>query len=284
MLSVCPTPIGNLEDITERQRRALASADLIACEDTRRTGKLLELLGIERVDGKPRLLSVHEHNELERVDEVIRALGAGQHVVLASDAGTPTISDPGYQLVRAAAERGYVVEALPGPSAVITALSGAGLPTDRFFFEGFLPAKSSARQERVAELGELGVTVVCYESPHRTTGALRDVCDVLGEGRPVVVARELTKMHEEFVRGSAREVLDDLDAREEIHGEVVLLIGPPEEDSGERDVDALVDAKIKELLDAGMRPRGIKEVVSELYDVPRSSLYDRIQRIKEQGE
>ncbi|MGM0557457.1 MAG: 16S rRNA (cytidine(1402)-2'-O)-methyltransferase [Myxococcota bacterium] len=283
MLTVCPTPIGNLEDITERQRRALAAAELIACEDTRRTGKLLELLGIERVDGTPRLLSVHEHNELERVDEVMRALGAGKDVVLASDAGTPTISDPGYVIVREAASRGYKVETLPGPSAAITALSGSGLPTDRFFFEGFLPAKLKARRERLEAVGGLGVTVVCYESPHRLTDALEDACDVLGDSRLVVVARELTKMHEEFVRGSAREVLEEFAGRSEIQGELVLLIGPPADDESEEDMEARLDDKIRELLEDGMRPRGIKEVVSELFDVSRSSLYDRIERIKNES-
>jgi 16S rRNA (cytidine1402-2'-O)-methyltransferase len=283
MLTICPTPIGNLEDITERQRRALASADLIACEDTRRTGKLLELLGIERVDGVPRLLSVHEHNELERVDEVMRALGAGQSVVLASDAGTPTISDPGYQIVREATERSHRVEALPGANAAITALTGSGLPTDRFFFEGFLPAKSGARRERLEALAGMGVTVVCYESPHRVTDALDDVRDVVGASRRVVVARELTKMHEEFVRGPASDVAAEFASRSEVHGEVVLLMGPPTEDDEDEDIDAMVDAKIRALLDDGMRPRGIKEVVSELFDVPRSSLYDRIQRIKDES-
>lgn len=280
MLTICPTPIGNLEDITERQRRALESADLIACEDTRRTGKLLQLLGIERIDGRPRLVSVHEHNELERVDELMRALGAGQRVVLASDAGTPTISDPGYRIVREAARMGYQVEPLPGPSAAITALSGSGLPTDRFFFEGFLPAKLEARRQRLTALGGLGVTVICYESPRRVVDALEDVCDVLQAGRPVVVARELTKMHEEFVRGTAREVADVLSGRDEIQGEIVLLLGPPTDDEGGEEIEGQIDAKIRELLDDGMRPRGIKEVVSELFDVPRSSLYDRIQRVK----
>jgi 16S rRNA (cytidine1402-2'-O)-methyltransferase len=283
MLTVCPTPIGNLEDITERQKRALAEADVIACEDTRRTGKLLELLGIERVDGTPRLLSVHEHNEVERLDDVMRALGAGKRVVLTSDAGTPTISDPGYRLVREAAEQGYRVETLPGPSAAITALSGAGLPTDRFFFEGFLPAKRKARRKRLEAVGALGVTTVCYESPHRVSDALDDVCEVLGAARPVVIARELTKLHEEFVRGTAGHVRDVLQARDEIHGEVVLLIGPPSDDAAGDDVEARIDAKIRELLDDGMRPRGIKEVVSELFDVSRSSLYDRIERIKDEA-
>lgn len=280
MLIVCPTPIGNLGDISERQRRALAEADLIACEDTRRTGKLLELLGIERVDGHPRLLSVHEHNERERVDELMAALGAGQRVVLVSDAGTPTISDPGYLIVREAAKRGYDIEALPGPSAVITALSGSGLETDRFYFEGFLPAKQQARRARLATVGELGSTVVCYESPHRLVAALADVEEVLGEGRSVVVARELSKMHEEFVRGTAGELVEIFERRGEVHGEIVLMLGAAV-DEGEEDVDELVDAKIRELLDDGMRPRGIKEVVSELFDVPRSSLYDRIQQIKD---
>lgn len=279
MLIVCPTPIGNLQDATPRHKEALASADIIACEDTRRTGKLLELFGIARVDGRPKLLSYHEHNEAQRTPQLLRALAAGETVVLTSDAGTPTISDPGYRLVREAADAGHEVVALPGPVAGIVALSGSGLPTNRFFFEGFLPNKSKARRERLEKLRELEVTVVLYESPYRVVELLEDVQEVYGEAHHVCAARELTKMHEEYLRGSASEVYGAL-ADREIHGEFVVLLAPFNPEEAEEDIDAQIDAKIAELLDEGMRPRGIKEVVAELFEVRKSELYDRIERVK----
>lgn len=283
MLIVCPTPIGNLQDTTPRQKEALASADIIACEDTRRTGKLLELLGIVRVDGKPRLSSYHEHNEAGRAAELVRALGAGKRVVLVSDAGTPTISDPGYRLVREAAEAGFEVVALPGPVAAMVALSGSGLPTSQFFFEGFLPNKTTARKERLEALRALEVTVVLYESPYRVVELLEDVEAVYGQAHEICAARELTKMHEEYLRGSAGEVREELAGRE-IHGEFVVLLAPYKPDESEVDIDAQIDAKIAELLDEGMRPRGIKEVVAELFEVRKSELYDRIERVKKGEE
>lgn len=281
MLIVCPTPIGNLDDATTRQKEALAGADVIACEDSRRTGKLLELLGLPRVDGKPRLVSYHEHNEEERVARLVRELDAGNQVVLVSDAGTPTISDPGYRLVRAAADAGHRVEALPGPVAGIVALSASGLPTDRFFFEGFLPNKSKARQERLEALMGLEVTVVLYESPYRVVALLEDVEAVFGAEHDVCAARELTKMHEEYLRGGCAQVRAELDSRE-IHGEFVVLLAPYRAEGEGGDIDAQIDAKIAELLDEGMRPRGIKEVVAELFEVRKSELYDRIERVKKQ--
>jgi 16S rRNA (cytidine1402-2'-O)-methyltransferase len=283
MLIVCPTPIGNLQDATPRQKEALASADIIACEDTRRTGKLLQLLGIPRVDGKPRLSSYHDHNEAERTAELVQALGADKTVVLVSDAGTPTISDPGYRLVREAAKAGVEIVALPGPVAAMVALSGSGLPTSQFFFEGFLPNKTKARQERLETLKALEVTVVLYESPYRVVELLEDVEAVYGEAHEVCAARELTKMHEEYLRGSADEVRAELDGRE-IHGEFVVLLAPFAPDESDVDIDKQIDAKIAELLGEGMRPRGIKEVVSELFEVRKSELYDRIERVKRKGE
>jgi 16S rRNA (cytidine1402-2'-O)-methyltransferase len=279
MLIVCPTPIGNLRDATPRQKEALASADIIACEDTRRTGKLLQLLGITRVEGKPRLSSYHEHNEAQRTTELVQALAEQKTVVLVSDAGTPTISDPGYRLVREAASAGHEVVALPGPVAAIVALSGSGLPTSQFFFEGFLANKSKARQERLEVLKALEVTVVVYESPYRVVELLEDVEAVYGEAHEVCAARELTKMHEEYLRGTARQVRERLAARE-IMGEFVVLLAPFSPDEDAEDIDAQIDAKIAELLDEGMRPRGIKEVVAELFEVRKSELYDRIERVK----
>lgn len=285
MLTICPTPIGNLSDITERQREALASADIIACEDTRRTGKLLELVGIARVDGRPRLVSYHEHNEAERAAELVERIRAGAHVVLVSDAGTPTISDPGYRLVRAAIDAGIAIEALPGPMAGVVALSASGLPTDRFVFEGFLPAKQAARRERLEGLQGLERTAVLYESPYRLVELLGDVAAVYGPDHPVCVGRELTKMHEEYVRGGAGQVRESFAGRDEIHGEVVVVLGPSSAEADDQAaVDAAIDAKIAELLAEGMRPRGIKAVVAELFDVRKSELYERIERVKAQAQ
>src|SRR5690554_4182495 len=277
MLIVCPTPIGNLADATPRQRQALAEADTIACEDSRHSGKLLELLGIFRVDGVPRLLSYHEHNAAERIPELLERLEAGEQVVLVSDAGTPTISDPGYRLVRAAAQAGHAVGALPGPVAAMVALSAAGLPTNRFFFEGFLPNKTRARTER---LGVLGVTVILYESPRRVLGLLQDVEAVYGGAHEVCAARELTKMHEEYLRGSCAQVRADLAGRPEIYGEFVVILAPYIPEDEDADIARQVDDKIRELLAEGMRPRGIKAVLAELFDLRKSELYARIEAIK----
>jgi 16S rRNA (cytidine1402-2'-O)-methyltransferase len=280
MLTICPTPIGNLEDAAPRQRRALAEADIIACEDSRHTGKLLELLGIARVDGVPRLLSYHEHNAEARIPELLDHLDAGKSVVLVSDAGTPTISDPGFRLVRAAAESGHEISALPGPVAAMVALSASGLPSDRFFFEGFLPNKRRARRERLDRLRALGVTVILYESPRRVVDFLGDVEEVFGAEHEVCAARELTKMHEEYLRGACRKVRADLEERAEIYGEFVVLLAPFLQSEDPADLDARIDAKIRELLDQGMRPRGIKEVLAELFELRKSEIYARIEQIK----
>src|SRR5690554_999124 len=280
MLIVCPTPIGNLADATPRQRQALAEADTIACEDSRHSGKLLELLGILRDEGVPRLLSYHEHNAAERIPELLERLENGECVVLVSDAGTPTISDPGYRLVRAAAQAGHAVSALPGPVAAMVALSAAGLPTNRFFFEGFLPSKTRARTERLGALRALGVTVLLYESPRRVLGLLADIEAVYGPAHEVCAARELTKMHEEYLRGSCAEVHADLAARPEIYGEFVVILAPFVPADEDADIEAQIDAKIRELLAEGMRPRGIKAVLAELFDVRKSEIYARIEAVK----
>src|SRR5690554_176342 len=280
MLIVCPTPIGNLADATPRQRQALAEADTIACEDSRHSGKLLELLGILRDGGVPRLLSYHEHNAAERIPELLERLDAGEQVVLVSDAGTPTISDPGYRLVRAAAIASHAVSALPGPVAAMVALSAAGLPTNRFFFEGFLPTKTRARAERLGQLRALGVTVILYESPRRVLGLLQDVEAVYGGAHEVCAARELTKMHEEYLRGSCAQVRAALAGRPEIYGEFVVILAPYIPEDEDADIARQVDDKIRELLAEGMRPRGIKAVLAELFDLRKSELYARIEAIK----
>jgi len=217
-LYIVATPIGNLEDITLRALRVLKEADLIACEDTRHTRKLLAHYQIATTT-----ISYHEHNERERSVELVKKLEAGQNIALVSDAGTPLISDPGFRIVREAIERSITVVPIPGPSAVIAALSAAGLPTTEFTFVGFLPAKRTARRARLAELAGLQATLVLYEAPHRIKETIDDAREVLGD-RDCVLAREVTKLHEQFVRGR----LSELEVSEsEARGEMVLMIGPP---------------------------------------------------------
>lgn len=218
-LYLVATPIGNLEDITLRALRVLREADLIACEDTRQTGKLLAHFGI----GKP-MVSYHEHNEAARTAELVAKLEGGANVALASDAGTPLVSDPGYRLVNAAIGAGIPVVPVPGPSALLGALAAAGLPAEPFRFCGFLPAKSGQRRKELEALRDQDCTMVFYEAPHRILETLSDVSAAYG-ARPVVVARELTKLHEEFLRGSAGEVRAQLAARPSVKGEITLLIG-----------------------------------------------------------
>jgi len=214
------TPIGNLEDMTLRSIRVLKQADLIACEDTRQTQKLLHHYGIET-----RAVSYHEHNEASRAAELVEKLAQGARIAVVSDAGTPGISDPGSRLVSLAIVRGVPIVPVPGPSAFLAALVASGLPTYSFSFRGFLPAKSGARRRELEKILDADETQIYYEAPHRIRQTLADVMEVLGPGRPVVVARELTKIHEEFLRGTAAEVAQDLNSRGDIKGEITLLIG-----------------------------------------------------------
>ncbi len=214
------TPIGNLEDITLRAIRVLKQADLIACEDTRQTQKLLNHYGIET-----RAVSYHEHNEASRAAELVEKLAQGARIAVVSDAGMPGISDPGFRLVSLAIERGVPVFPVPGPAAFLAAMVASGLPTDSFCFRGFLPAKGGARRRELEKTGGSSSTAVFYEAPHRIRETLADVAEVLGPDRPVVVARELTKIHEEFLRGTAGEVAQVLNARGDVKGEITLLIG-----------------------------------------------------------
>jgi 16S rRNA (cytidine1402-2'-O)-methyltransferase len=218
-LYVVATPIGNLEDITFRAVRILRQADLIACEDTRQTRKLLEHYGIH----KP-LVSYHDHNERPRAEELIGELEAGRNVALVSDAGTPLIADPGFRLVAQARARGIAVSPIPGASAILTALSASGLPTDSFLFCGFLPPKAGQRRKALEASAGSECTLVFFETPHRIVEALEDIAQVLGD-RPVVIARELTKIHEEFLHGTAAEVRAALAQRPVVKGEIVLMIG-----------------------------------------------------------
>lgn len=211
------TPIGNLEDVTQRALRVLAEADLVAAEDTRHTRRLLERHGIAG-----RLVSLFEHNERARIPFLLAELAAGRAVAVVTDSGSPAVSDPGYPLVRAAVAAGVAVVSVPGPSAVIAALQVSGLPTDAFTFTGFLPVKSGARRRRLEELGERRETIVAFETPHRIQACLADLEEVWG-ARPIALARELTKMHEEVLRGTAAEVRAALTPTKR-RGEMVLVL------------------------------------------------------------
>ncbi len=220
-LYLVATPIGNLEDITSRAIRVLKECDLIACEDTRQTQKLLNHFGIETP-----MISYYEQNEASRAAELIEKLAAGARIAVVSDAGTPGISDPGFRLVTLAIERGMPVIPIPGPAAFVSALVASGLPMESFSFRGFLPGKSGARRTQLDSVRQSMQTEIFYEAPHRIRETLEDVVTVLSAARRIVVGRELTKIHEEFLRGTAAEVLAIVNARGELKGEIVLLIGP----------------------------------------------------------
>ena len=222
-LYLVATPIGNLEDITLRALRVLKEVDLIACEDTRQTLKLLSHYGIQT-----RLVSYHEHNEMTKASELVVDLEGGAKIALVTDAGMPGISDPGFRLIALAIRHHVPVVPIPGASAFLAALVASGLPTDSFRFSGFLPAKSGQRRKLLESVRESPRTQVFYEAPHRLLETLADVVEVLGNDRHVVVAREVTKLHEEFLRGRAAEVLEQLKARGDVKGEITLLIAKPE--------------------------------------------------------
>src|SRR5229473_2356544 len=223
-LYLVATPIGNLEDITLRALRVLKEVDLIACEDTRQTLKLLSHYGI-----KTRTVSYHEHNEMTKAAELVVDLEGGARVALVTDAGMPGISDPGFRLIALAIRHHVPVVPIPGASAFLAALVASGLPTDSFRFSGFLPAKSGQRRDALEAIRTSPRTQVFYEAPHRIIEALSDVCEVLGNDRHVVIAREVTKLHEEFLRGRASEMLEILKSRDGVKGEITLLIGKAEE-------------------------------------------------------
>jgi 16S rRNA (cytidine1402-2'-O)-methyltransferase len=255
ILYVVATPIGNLEDITLRALRILREVDQIACEDTRQTRKLLDRHGI----AKP-LVSYHEHNEEARSAALLADLEAGKNIALVSDAGTPLIADPGYRLVARARAHGLTVTPIPGASALLTALSASGLPTDAFFFGGFLPAKKTQRRKVLEEMKAYPGTLVFYEAPHRILDALEDIVEVLGPRR-VTMARELTKIHEEFLSGHAAGVREVLASRASIKGEITLMIGKAEGPA----VDAMpIEAAFDQLIEAGVpRMHAMKTVARE---------------------
>jgi 16S rRNA (cytidine1402-2'-O)-methyltransferase len=217
-LYIVSTPIGNLEDISQRALRIFREVDVIACEDTRHTRKLLNHFGIDT-----RTISYHEHNEAERAIELCGILSAGQQVALASDAGTPLVNDPGFRIVNAAIEQGFNVVPIPGATAFVAALSASGLPSDQFLFAGFLPARANPRKAKLETLRALNATLIFYEAPHRIAATLRDARDVLGN-RAAVVARELTKLHEEFLRGTLDELAEAFADPTRARGEIVVMI------------------------------------------------------------
>ncbi len=261
-LIVCPTPIGNLDDISVRVRDALVAADWIACEDTRRTGGLLDKLGIRPA---PPLVSNHEGNEAARATELAQKIERGDTVVLVSDAGMPGISDPGFRLIRRCIERALDVTVLPGPSVVPVALVASGLPTDRWRFEGFLP-KRSGEMERVLRSAE---TVVAFESPRRVGESLAALAAIAPD-RPAAVCRELTKMHEEVARGSLAELARRF--RGDVKGEIVLVIGPAASEDHDHDISFAVDA-LRHLVQSGARPRAAASVVAALTGTRANDLY-----------
>ncbi len=255
------TPIGNLEDITLRALRTLREVDLVACEDTRHTGRLLRRFEID----KP-LLSYRDRNEAARAAELVERAQGGESIAVVSDAGTPGISDPGFRVARAAAAAGVRVAPIPGASAALAALAASGLPTDRFRFEGFLPPRKAKRRAALEALRTETATVVLYEAPHRIVDSLRDIAAILGE-RPLALARELTKLHEEYLRGTAEDLVAEIAGRPAVKGEIVLLIGGAEaaETAGRAPLETRVDELIGEGVDRmdaikrAARERGLRK-------------------------
>jgi 16S rRNA (cytidine1402-2'-O)-methyltransferase len=263
-LYIVATPIGNLEDITLRALRVLKEVAVVAAEDTRHTQVLLNHYGIQTP-----LTSYHEHNERTKAEGLVKRLLEGQDIALVSDAGTPAISDPGFRLVAQAVDAGIRIIPLPGASALTAVLSASGLPTDRIAFEGFLPAKKKQRRERLQALRDETRTLVFYEAPHRLMEALDDIHELLGD-REAVLAREVSKVHEEFLRGRIRELIRVL-RRREIRGEFTLIISGS---AGETPVtEDRLKAEIHELRVRGMRVKEIAEVLGEKFGYPKKEIY-----------
>jgi 16S rRNA (cytidine1402-2'-O)-methyltransferase len=267
VLYVVATPIGNMGDISARAREILAGATAVAAEDTRHSGQLLRELGVERP-----LVSLHEHNERARVAELVGRLQRGESIALVSDAGTPLVSDPGYLLVSSAVEAGITVSPVPGPSAVIAALSASGLPCDRFCFEGFLPARTAARRRRLAELAAETRTLVLYEAPHRIVECLADLSVACGAGRRACVARELTKRFETFYRGGLGELAARAKSDADLaRGEAVILVeGAPPAEPGAAELDEVLTVLLRHL-----PPSAAAAAAASLAGVRRADAYAR---------
>jgi 16S rRNA (cytidine1402-2'-O)-methyltransferase len=272
-LYLVATPIGNLQDMTFRAIDILKQVDIIACEDTRHSQKLLNHFGI-----KKKLISYHQHNEDSRADELIRSLMDGSSVAVISDAGTPAINDPGFRIVRKAIEAEVEVVSIPGPSALIAALSVSGLPTDSFVFAGFLPAKKGERQRRLRDVADIPATLIFYETPHRLASSLKDCLSELGD-REAVVARELTKIHEEYWRGPLSELVERSD-KGEIKGEIVLLIDRASTKAMPAESEIRLPERVKELELSGVdRKTAMKQAAKEL-GLSRSEAYRELQNAK----
>jgi len=269
-LTVCATPIGNLEDVSPRLARALAEADLVACEDTRQTRKLLAHLGV-----KTRTTSYHEVDERDRAEQLADRVAAGMRLALVTDAGMPGVSDPGYHLVAACLARGLRVGVVPGPSAVLAALVVSGLPTDRFCFEGFPPRRVGARDRRLAELAAEPRTMVFFEAPHRALATLAAMAEAFGADRPCAVARELTKVHEEVLRGSLGEVGERL-AADGPRGELTLVVGgAPAPRPGAAGAAELA-AEVAGLVAGGASTRDAITTVARASGAPRRAVYQAV--------
>ena len=277
-LYLVATPIGNLEDITLRALRVLKEVDLIACEDTRQTQKLLNHYSIST-----RTTSYHEHNEVTKSSELAKQMREGASVALVTDAGMPGISDPGYRLIVHAIEQQIPVVPIPGASAFLAALVASGLPTDSFQFGGFIPAKRGERRATLEQIRTAPQPQLFYEAPHRLLETLGDIVEVLGTSRHIVVARELTKVHEEFLRGRAGEVLDTLKSRAAIKGEITLLIGKPDPEEAHVGTDALVRPTVRRRVQELMAQEKIDEKtalkrVAKERGVSKSEAYREMQR------
>ena len=270
-LSIVGTPIGNLGDLSPRAAGVLASVDAVICEDSRRTGRLLSHLGA-RADGRPALVVANEHTEVPRLGEILDRLAAGEHLALVTDAGMPTISDPGRHIGAAAVDRGHPVEVVPGPTAVSSALALSGLPATRYVFEGFLPRKGRERSARLAALADEERAIVLYESPRRVLATLADLAAVCGGQRRVAVARELTKLHEEVVRSTLAEAARHFDGIEP-RGEFVVVIEGAWSTAGPLDDDEVI-AALRRSLGAGLSKRDAVAEVARTTGEPRRRVYE----------
>jgi 16S rRNA (cytidine1402-2'-O)-methyltransferase len=275
-LYLVATPIGNLEDITLRALRVLKEVDLVACEDTRQTQKLLTHYGIQT-----RTVSYHEHNEMTKAAELVVDLEGGAKIALVTDAGMPGISDPGFRLIALAIRHHVPVVPIPGASAFLAALVASGLPTDSFRFSGFLPAKRGQRRKLLESVRESPRTQVFYEAPHRLLETLADVVEVMGADRHVVVAREVTKLHEEFLRGRVADVLDQLKVRGEVKGEITLLIAKPESQEAKAESPGSIAQRVREIMasDHLDEKSALKKAAKER-GIGKSEAYRELQRTK----
>lgn len=269
ILTVVATPIGNLGDLSPRAAEALRIADLVLAEDTRRTGKLLQHVGSQVTQR-----SLHDHNERDRIDEVLAVLDEGRHVVLVSDAGTPAVSDPGYRLIAAAVAAGVRIEPIPGPSAVLAALVASGLPSDRVAFDGFLPRKGAARSERLTALAAERRTMVLFASPHRVAADLGDLASALGGDRRAVVARELTKLHEEVLRGTLGELAPATSTG--LKGEITIVIDGAPDPVAAPVTSADLVRRVRDLIATGVSKKEAIATVAGAAGVPKRDVYQAV--------